>query len=141
MKLNYVLDACAIIAFLRDEKGADVVMSLLLKENCMAHAINLCEVYYDCLLRGDNESTANELIADLKSLDLIFREDMDEQFWKMVALYKARIRKSSLNVPLADCFVLSLAEREKATIVTSDHHEFDLILKNGFCPGTVNFIR
>ncbi len=139
--MTYVLDACAMIAFLRDEEGADAVASLLLNEDCMAHAVNLCEVYYDCLLRGDNESTARELIADLESLDLTFREDMGNQFWQMVASYKAKIRKASLNVPLADCFVLSLAEREKATIVTSDHHEFDLILEKGFCPGTVSFIR
>ncbi|MFC1716559.1 PIN domain-containing protein [Candidatus Poribacteria bacterium] len=139
--MTCVLDACAMIAFLRGEEGADAVTSLLLNEDCMAHAVNLCEVYYDCLLRGDNESTARELIADLRSLDLTFREDMDEQFWQMVALYKARTRKASLHMPLADCFVLSLAEREKATIVTSDHHEFDLILEKGFCPGTVRFIR
>ncbi len=136
-----VLDACAMIAFLRGEEGAETVTSLLLNENCMAHAVNLCEVYYDCLLRGDNESTARELIADLRSLDLTFREDMDEQFWQIVASYKARTRKASLHVSLADCFVLSLAEREKATIVTSDHHEFDLILEKGFCSGTVRFIR
>lgn len=139
--MTYVLDACAMIAFLRNEEGADVIASLLLNEDCIAHAVNLCEVYYDCLLRGDNESTARELIDDLKSLDLAFREDMDDQFWQMVASYKAGIRKASLNIPLADCFVLSLAEREKAIIVTSDHHEFDLILKRGFCPGTVRFIR
>ena len=139
--MTYVLDACAMIAFLRNEEGADAIASLLLNEDCIAHAVNLCEVYYDCLLRGDNESTARELIDDLKSLDLAFREDMDDQFWQMVASYKAGIRKASLNIPLADCFVLSLAEREKAIIVTSDHHEFDLILKRGFCPGTVRFIR
>lgn len=139
--MTCVLDACAMIAFLRGEEGADAVTSLLLNENCMAHGVNLCEVYYDCLLRGDNESTARELIADLKSLDIAFREDMDEQFWQMVASYKASTRKASLHIPLADCFVLSLAEREKATIVTSDHHEFDLILEKGFCPGTVSFIR
>jgi len=139
--VTYVLDACAMVAFLRGEEGADVVAEILLNEDCMAHAVNLCEVYYDCLLRGDNESTAQELIADLKSLDLTFREDMDDQFWQMVASYKARIRKASLNIPLADCFVLSLAEREEATILTSDHHEFDLIFKKGFCFNDIRFIR
>ena len=42
----YVLDACAMIAFLKGEAGADVVENALLDANsqCMAHAINLCEV-------------------------------------------------------------------------------------------------
>ena len=130
-----VLDACAMIAFLRGEEGADVVTSLLLNEDCMAHAVNLCEVYYDCLLRGDNDSTARELIADLRSLDITFREDMDEQFWQMVASYKARTRKASLHMPLADGFVVSLADREMATTVPSDYHEFDFILETRCCPG------
>jgi len=139
--MTYVLDACAMIAFLRNEEGADVVSSLLLNESCMAHAVNLCEVYYDCLIRGDNESVARELIADLRSLGLVFREDMDNQFWQMVASYKAKTRRASLQLPLADCFVISLAESENATIVTSDHHEFDRIIEKGFCPCTVRFIR
>jgi len=42
--------------------------------------------------------------------------------------------RASRQLPLADCFVISLAEREKATVVTSDHHEFDCIIEKGFCP-------
>ncbi len=45
--MTCVLDACAVIAFLRGEEGADAVTSLLLNEDCMAHAVNLCEIYYD----------------------------------------------------------------------------------------------
>jgi len=140
--MTYILDACAIIAFLRGEEGADILSSLLLNEVCMSPGVNLCEVYYyDCLFRGDSEPTARELISDLRSLGLIFRKDMDDQFWQMVASYKAKARKASLHVPLADCFVLSLAERENAAIVTSDHHEFDLIIQKGFCASIVKFIR
>lgn len=45
----YVLDASAIIAWLRDEPGADVVDNAIkdINSQCIAHAINLCEVYYD----------------------------------------------------------------------------------------------
>ena len=106
----YVLDACAMIAFLRNEEGANVVVSLLLNEDCIAHVVNVCEVYYDCLLRGDNEDIARKLIDDLRLLGLTFREDMDDQFWQMVASYKAKTRKAYLQMPLADCFVISLAE-------------------------------
>jgi PIN domain nuclease of toxin-antitoxin system len=43
--MTFVLDACAIIAYLRDEEGADVVESALLGDNaCVAHAVNVCEV-------------------------------------------------------------------------------------------------
>jgi hypothetical protein len=44
-----VLDACALIAYLRGEPGSDVIEALLLDPDVpsLIHAINLCEVYYD----------------------------------------------------------------------------------------------
>lgn len=43
---SIVLDACAIIAYLRDEPGASEVADVLLNPEyqCFAHSINLCEV-------------------------------------------------------------------------------------------------
>lgn len=60
-----VLDACAIIAFLRNEAGADIIEELLLEPNndCFVHAINLCEVYYD-FLRVSGELVAKSAIHD-----------------------------------------------------------------------------
>jgi hypothetical protein len=44
----FVLDACAMIAWLRDEPGADVVDAAVrdINSQCLAHSINLCEVFY-----------------------------------------------------------------------------------------------
>ena len=139
--MPFVLDACAIIAFLRDEPGADIVELLLLDENCMAHAVNLCEVYYDSLLRGESERVACKLIADIESLGLVFKEDMDSRFWQEAGSYKSKMRKASLQISLADCFAMSLAKRVGATLVTSDHHEFDRIVERRLCPCPVKFIR
>jgi len=48
MKVACVPHACAMIAFLGGEEGAeegaDAVASLLLNGDCMAYAVNLCEV-------------------------------------------------------------------------------------------------
>jgi len=120
--MNFVLDACAIIALLRNEPGAEITERLLLEQNCMAHAVNLCEVYYD-FLKAESKDVANEAIWDIKKQGLIFREDMDSGFWQEVGSYKALIKR----VSLADCFAIALANREQATLVTSDHHEFDYI--------------
>ncbi len=48
----YILDACSLIAYLNDEKGADNVKDLLIKsgnDECSLyiHMINLYEIYYD----------------------------------------------------------------------------------------------
>jgi PIN domain nuclease of toxin-antitoxin system len=47
--MTTVLDSHALIAFLRDEPGAEVVQSLLDRNpgSNYVHALNLCEVYYD----------------------------------------------------------------------------------------------
>ena len=45
----HVLDACAIIAYLRGEPGGATIDGFLNDplDNCCAHAINILEVYYD----------------------------------------------------------------------------------------------
>ena len=44
--MTYVLDASAMIAFLRDEPGAEIVAEVFVdpESHCYAHALNLCEV-------------------------------------------------------------------------------------------------
>jgi uncharacterized protein len=51
MAERYLLDACAIIAYLSDEDGADKVEELLWQSNqetgkLFMHELNLLEVYY-----------------------------------------------------------------------------------------------
>lgn len=130
-----VLDASAMIAFLRDERGGSVVETFLTDgmDTCVAHAINLCEVYYD-FFRSADEATAKAAIADLEDLGVIVREDMDREFWQEVGRYKATNKAS-----LADCTAIALANRVGGELVTSDHHEFDAIAANGVCQ--IRFIR
>ncbi len=42
----YVLDACAMIAYLRGEEGGSEVDKLLVEPGarCVAHSVNLCEL-------------------------------------------------------------------------------------------------
>lgn len=43
--------------------------------------------------------------------------------WQAAGTLKARLRR----VSLADCFAIELAERLQGTILTADHHEFDVL--------------
>ncbi len=124
------------IAYLRGEPGADVVEALLVEdtEPCMAHVVNLCEVYYRAI-RLSNEASAASAIEDLKSKNLIVRDDFDESFWRTVGRHKAEMT----SVPLADCFVVALANRTNAEAVTTDYDDFGPIKKQGIC--RVKFIR
>jgi PIN domain nuclease of toxin-antitoxin system len=131
----YVLDACAMIAFLKGEEGADVVENALLDQDsqCMAHAINLCEVFYD-FQRAGGESAAADAIADMRTLGLVERDDFDEPFWRAAGKLKAQG-----GISLADCFAITLTSRVGGTLLTSDHHEMDTIAAAGICP--IIFIR
>jgi predicted nucleic acid-binding protein len=125
------------IAYLRGETGADVVEALLVDnaEPCMAHVVNLCEVYYRAIMRSNKASAASS-IEDLKSMGLIVSDDFDEPFWRIVGEYKAHMDNS---VPLADCVVAALADRIDAEAVTADHPDFERIEAQGLC--RVRFIR
>jgi len=130
-----VFDACAMIALLRREPGEDMVWAYLSDPDntCFAHAINLCEVYYD-FHRDAGEAAAIGAIDDLKALGIIERNDLDEALWKDAGKLKARGK-----ISLADCFSIALTNRIGGTLLTSDHHEMDPIAAAGIC--SITFIR
>ena len=130
-----VMDACAMTALLRGEVGSDVVEERLAApaSECVIHAVNLCEVYYDAL-RAGGPIAGTEAVSKVKRAGVAVREDMDEAFWQMVG----QLKVSPGRISLTDCFVLALAIRTSATLVTSDH-EFDAVVPLGLCP--ILFIR
>jgi uncharacterized protein with PIN domain len=132
----FVFDACALIAILEDEPGADVVEALLKEPShcCLIHAVNACEVYYDLHRRGNTEDadTVEAIFADY-GLEIL--EATPADLWRIAGKLKSEWRR----VALADCFGLALAVREQGTFVTSDHHELDRVAEAGVCP--FRFIR
>lgn len=129
---RYVFDACAILAFFRDEPGADTVRELMWDSTGYVHAVNLCEIYY-VLLREMTEARALGLLDEIASTGIYLHDWIDTAFWQQVGRYKA-----VLPMSLADCFCLTLAKQVGAEIITSDH-EFDVVVQQGICP--VTFIR
>ncbi|MGA9996895.1 MAG: PIN domain-containing protein [Pyrinomonadaceae bacterium] len=130
----YVLDASAIIAWLRNEPGADLVDNVIndLNSLCVAHAINLCEVYYDAH-RNAGEAHAESVISDLAAVGVIERNDFDQTFWKDVGKLKA-----GGGISLADCCGIMLTKRVGGVLLTSDHGEMDPVA-NRVC--SILFIR
>ena len=134
--LPVVLDACAVIAYLMDEPGADIVENVLIDEECYIDAINMSEVYKDHLTRNHSEEEANKLIEDLTiSAGIIIYEQFDESIWKSAAILKYDVRRISL----ADCIGLSLSKKLNVNFYTSDHHEMDIIAERGLY--NISFIR
>jgi uncharacterized protein with PIN domain len=133
---TYVFDACAIIALLDAEPGAEVVEALLAEEShrCVIHILNVCEVYYH-IYRNADQQRADKLKGILESYGFELEDSLVPTLWQAASQLKAEWRR----VSLVDCFALALTVREKATLVTSDHHELDPIAAAALCP--FRFIR
>jgi PIN domain nuclease of toxin-antitoxin system len=133
--MRFVLDACALIAYVRNEPGAEEIEKLLLgHDTCMIHALNACEVYYD-VLRTEGERVAASILADFEAVGVLTRQDMDPPFWQQAGRYKALLRRISL----ADAIAVALTSREKAMLITCDRKEFIPVQEQGLC--SVQFIR
>ena len=134
--MSIVFDASALIAFLRDEPGAEAVQNLLdaSPEANYVHALNLCEVYYD-FWRASTREAAESAISDLLAIGIQERSDLDAEFWRDVGRLKALRRR----VSLADCCALALAERLGASLASADRHELEPLVAQG--PWRITFIR
>ena len=124
---RYVVDACALIAYLRDEPGAGVLETLMADpQNILSmHAVNLGEVYYDTRRMRD-VTVARQVLADVATLPVVIVRDLSDDLLIATGEFKVAHR-----ISYADAFVLALAYGTGASVVTTDHHEFDPIAQTG----------
>ena len=87
-------------------------------------AVNVYELFYDCLKR--DAATALQLVDDIYSLPLMVVEVLDRSLMQRAGGFKVAYR-----ISLADSVALGLAAQLNARLVSSDHHEFDQIERDG----------
>ncbi len=118
-----VLDACALIAFLNGEDGADVVTQVFLEiSQVEIAAINVLEIAYDAVRRSGVASAAIRVMEIINALPVKIRWDLDPSLIAAAATFKTRFR-----ISIADSVALAFAQQKQAPLVTCDHHEFDPI--------------
>lgn len=113
-----VLDSFALIAYFRDETGAEMVENLLLqagKKDAPVHMtdVNYAEVKYS-ILKKDGAKAWNSAAAVLEGLPVSFHPTT-RAMAETAADFKARFKMS-----LADAFAAALAKNLKAELVTGD---------------------
>lgn len=128
--MNFVLDSSAVIAFFNDESGADNIEKLLnraSKSECtlLMHNASVAEFYYDFLRRGTKQDAAlgSEILT---AYPITFIDTISTDLIKQIGHFKSRYK-----ISFADAFVLATAKLNNAKVLTSDHHEFDDVEKNG----------
>jgi predicted nucleic acid-binding protein len=124
---THCLDACAVIAYLRQEPGAEVLKELIERPTTFLamHVCNLGEVYDD-FFREDGLTAAQTAWTNTLALPLALHRGTDDAFIQRVGILKVEER-----ISFADAFALALAERLTIPLVTTDHHEFDAIERKG----------
>jgi ribonuclease VapC len=127
---NYVLDSFALLAFFRDESGADIVEQLLNdaaedKHELFITTVNAGEVFY-MSHRKDGAIKAAFVWEAMKKFPLHFIE-IDLEF----SLEAAKI-KASHKLSFADAFAAALTIQKKGTLVTGDDEFEALIGQAGF---------
>lgn len=130
MKEIFVLDACALIAFLNDEDGADKVEDILRRAkggDCSIYMnkLNVLEIYYG-VFREDGKEKAEEIFTKILALPLIVVDELKDNVFREAGRLKAIYK-----ISLADSIALAEAKTRGAQILTADHHEFDPIDKEG----------
>jgi len=124
--MNSILDACALLAFLNDEEGADKIERLL-DQSASGDAavsmsvVNLLEVYYG-ELRDKGASVAQIVLDMVQYYSIRIINTVSEQAFREAARLKAAYR-----ISLADCIGLATAIELSGQFVSSDHHELDVV--------------
>ena len=121
-----VLDSFALIAYFRDEPGAEAVENLLVtagKKDTPVHMtdVNYAEVKYSIVKKDGAEAWA-EAAKILQGLPIDFHSTT-RAMADTAADFKARFKMS-----LADAFAAALAKEKKAELVTGDP-EFKAVAK------------
>lgn len=92
---THCLDACSVIAYLRNEPGANVLKEIIEGPTSFLtmHVCNIGEVYYD-FFRSDGLAAAQLAWSNTLTLPLVLRRDSDDEFIQRVGVIKVEERVS-----------------------------------------------
>ena len=126
MSATIVLDACALLALLEDEPGADKILEVYDRAvsgevALVMNTLNLLEVYY-ALYRGHGKEQAGLFFEEIKRSPVFIKNEISEGVF-----VEAGRLKASYKISLADSIALAEASVSGGALLTADHHEFDII--------------
>ena len=124
----YLLDSCAVIAFLMQEEGFESVEACIATGECRVLTINYMEIYLDLLRRpelGILHQTA-ELERFFRVTEIPVIESIPVTVARIAAERKLEVTNSrdehgrKRTISWTDCLVYAFAEENGLTLVTSD---------------------
>jgi len=125
----YVLDSSAILCFLRDEPGAEMVEPLITDADNQhfLHAVNWVEIRY--IEQRGQLPKDNPFQQFIETVSVQISTELGSAYLEKVAALKA----SHPPIALGDCFAVALAHGLDATLITTDRGELEKIADAGEC--------
>jgi len=125
---TFILDACALIALLAGEPGAENVKKIFQDAidgniTVKINQINLLEVYYK-ICNVYNQDKANRTIKKIKEFPIEIIVGLEEDVFN-----EAGRIKSKYKIPLGDSIAVAECIIGKGILVTSDHSDLEIIEK------------
>jgi ribonuclease VapC len=112
-----LLDASAVIAFIRKEPGGEIVLARVSNEQSLISSVNLTEVKGKLVGAGD--FTPKQVIAELETLSALIQPiPYSLEQAELGAWWYAR--KNPYNLSLGDCACLGTAEALGAEILSAE---------------------
>jgi len=126
---SYVLDACALVALLKGETGAEKVdrffqQAVLGEATLYISIVNLLEVYYG-FARDIGIAETVDMLNNIENTPLVVVDTISRKVYHEAARIKGTHRKLSL----ADAIGIATAIERGGIFVTADHHELEAIEK------------
>ena len=118
--MNYIFDACALIAYIKKEQGVHTIVDLLKQAedgtaNISMSIVNLLEVYYG-FFQERKRVAAGVIMEEIYSLPVHIVDTITAPVFDMAGYLKA-----SYSISLADAFAAATALTLPATLVSKDH--------------------
>ncbi|MCL1833004.1 MAG: PIN domain-containing protein [Leptospirales bacterium] len=122
----FIFDACALIALLAGEPGAEKVKDIIQdaidgETTIKINQINLLEVYYH-IINVYNQNKANKMLEKIKEFPIEVIIGLTADVFK-----EAGRIKSKYKIPLGDSIAVAECVINKGILVTSDHTDLDKI--------------
>ena len=120
----FILDACALLAVLAMEKGAENIRDLFQKTvDRKAHLImnkfNFLEVYYK-IYKAYGKAEADNLLKTMEQMPVTIKDTLTDEVFK-----EAGRLKSKYKLSLADSVAIAESIIDKGSLVTADHREIE----------------
>jgi predicted nucleic acid-binding protein len=130
LKENFVLDACALIAFFNRESGTDSISDLIYKADdrkiiLKINQVNLLEVYYK-MVKIYGKNIANEMMNKIERSPIKVIAGLSKNVFN-----EAGLLKITYGISVGDSIAAAECVTCNGTLVTSDHKDFGQVEQAG----------